>query len=61
MTRKHSIKSGKAGSAEKTVKGLNDELRVCSLNEMAQEVFEISGFDTILAVFGNELDTLKEF
>lgn len=32
----------------------NGELRVCNLNETVQEVFEISGFSTLLMVFDNE-------
>ena len=38
----------------KRLKGNGGNLQVCSLNEMATEVFEISGFSTILKVFPNE-------
>lgn len=38
----------------KRLKGKGGDLQVCSLNEMATEVFEISGFSTILKVFPNE-------
>ncbi|MEH6549840.1 MAG: STAS domain-containing protein [Pseudomonadales bacterium] len=42
----------------KRLKGCAGDLRVCSLNEMATEVFEISGFSTILNVFASEQDAL---
>jgi anti-anti-sigma factor len=38
----------------KRLKGNGGDLQVCSLNEMATEVFEISGFSTILKVFPDE-------
>lgn len=37
------------------------ELRVCSLNETVQEVFDISGFSTLLSVFENEKKALNTF
>ena len=40
-----------------TAQGLKEaggELRVCKLNETVQEVFDISGFSTLLLVFDNE-------
>ena len=40
------------------LKGSGGELRVCSLNEMATEVFEISGFSSIIKVFASEQDAL---
>ena len=36
-------------------------LRLFGLNETVREVFDISGFSTILAVFATEADALKEF
>jgi anti-anti-sigma factor len=42
----------------KRLKSSGGELRVCSLNEMAREVFEISGFSSILNVFDTEQDAL---
>jgi anti-sigma B factor antagonist len=36
-------------------------LRVCNLNETVQEVFDISGFSTILSVFKTETEALNEF
>ena len=43
----------------KRMKGSGGDLRVCSLNEMAQEVFEVSGFSSILNVFATETDALS--
>jgi anti-sigma B factor antagonist len=42
----------------KRLKGSGGDLKVCSLNEMATEVFEISGFSSILNVFASEQDAL---
>jgi len=36
-------------------------LRICALNETIQEVFDISGFSTILAVFATEAEALEGF
>lgn len=36
-------------------------LRISGLNETVREVFEISGFSTILAVFATEAEALKGF
>ena len=43
------------------LKGDGGELRVCSLNETVQEVFDISGFSTLLSVFKNEKKALDTF
>ena len=37
------------------------ELRVCNLNADVQEVFDISGFSTLLNVFENEAGALSGF
>lgn len=37
------------------------ELRICSLNDFVQEVFEISGFSTIFQVFGSETEAMDGF
>ena len=37
------------------------ELRVCNLNEEVNEVFDISGFSTILMVFKDESEALQGF
>jgi anti-sigma B factor antagonist len=37
------------------------ELRVCSLNEIVHEIFEISGFSVILNVCADEEEALKAF
>jgi len=47
--------------AAKQLKGNSGELRICNLNEFVQEVFEISGFCTILNVFNSESDALSRF
>ena len=47
-----------------TVKKLNasgGELRICSLYPTVQEVFDISGFVTILSVKGTEEEALSSF
>ncbi len=41
-------------AAAKQLKGIDGELRICSLNEVVREVFDISGFTTIFKVFGSE-------
>ena len=40
------------------LKASGGDLKVCSLNEMATEVFEVSGFSSILNVFDSEQDAL---
>ncbi len=45
----------------KQLKAVDGELRVCGLNEVVREVFDISGFMTILKVFGSETEALEEF
>ncbi len=37
------------------------ELRVCSLSDLVQEVFDISGFDSILSVSKSEVEALDGF
>jgi anti-sigma B factor antagonist len=45
----------------KKLRGSSGDLRICNLNEMVQEVFDISGFSTILSVFATETDALEGF
>lgn len=45
----------------KQLKNADGELRICCLNEMAQEVFDISGFNNILNVFNTEEEALQGF
>ncbi len=45
----------------KQMKAVDGELRVCGLNEIVKEVFDISGFTTILKVFGSESEALEDF
>ena len=48
-------------AAAKQLKGIDGELRICSLNEVVGEVFDISGFTTIFKVFGSESEALDGF
>ena len=43
------------------MKAAGGDLRVCSLNETVKEVFDISGFSTLLMVFDNEAKALAGF
>ena len=48
-------------AAAKQLKSNQGELRVCSLNDVVFEVFEISGFSTILSVARTEPEALENF
>jgi anti-sigma B factor antagonist len=48
-------------STAKRLKRSQGALRVCCLNEMAQEVFDISGFSSILSVAKTEDAALSDF
>lgn len=45
----------------KRVRGAGGALHLFGLNQSVQEVFDISGFSTILTVFAAEADALKGF
>lgn len=45
----------------KQLKTAGGELRICCLNDVVREVFEISGFTTILNVLGSEPEALDGF
>ena len=45
----------------KKLGGVGGSLRVCGLNETVSEVFEISGFSTILNVFKSESEAFAGF
>ncbi len=45
----------------KQLKTTDGELRICSLNEVVKEVFDISGFDMILPISASELEALEGF
>ena len=49
------------GAAKRLGGGAAGGLRLFGLNETVREVFDISGFSTILAVFGSEADALRGF
>ncbi len=48
-------------AAAKQLKAADGELRICDLNEVVKEVFDISGFSTIFKIFENETDALDSF
>ena len=45
----------------KQLKTADGELRICDLNEVVKEVFDISGFSTIFKIFESETDALDSF
>lgn len=45
----------------KKMKLAGGTLKICSLNSTVQEVFDISGFSTILSLAANEADALAAF
>jgi anti-anti-sigma factor len=45
----------------KQLKGSGGELRLCSLNETVLEIFDMSGFSTILNVNTQESDALSDW
>ncbi len=48
-------------AAAKQLKAADGELRICDLNEVVKEVFDISGFSTIFKIFKSETDALDSF
>lgn len=42
----------------KRLKSSGGDIKVCALNEMATEVFELSGFSSIINVYGTEQEAL---
>ena len=47
--------------AAKKINNIEGELRICGLNEIVNEVFEIFGFISIFRVFTNETEALADF
>ena len=45
----------------KQLKAENGELRICCLNELVSDVFDISGFITIFKVFASASEALEDF
>ncbi len=45
----------------KQLRTTDGELRICSLNEVVKEVFDISGFDMILPISASESEALEGF
>ncbi len=48
-------------AAAKQLKTADGELRICSLNEVVKEIYDISGFTTIFKVFGSDSEALEGF
>ena len=48
-------------TAAKQLKGTDGELRICSLNEVVAEVFDISGFAVMLPVSKSQAEALDGF
>jgi anti-anti-sigma factor len=48
-------------STAKQLTRSSGELRLSNLNETVQEIFDISGFDTLLNVFGSREEALSGF
>ena len=48
-------------AAAKELKGRGGDLRLCHLNETVQDVFEMSGFSSILSVFKSESEAIEGF
>jgi anti-anti-sigma factor len=48
-------------ASARTLRGGGGDLRLFGLNETVSDVFEISGFSTILAVFDAEDEALQDF
>jgi anti-anti-sigma factor len=48
-------------AAAKQLQVSGGELRVCSLCDLVQEVFDISGFDSVVSVSKDEAEALKGF
>ena len=48
-------------STSKQLKAVGGELRLCNLNETVQEIFDMSGFSSILSVFASESDAIEGF
>ena len=47
--------------AAKQLQGVDGEIRVCNLNPVVKEVFDISGFEMILPVSGTRTEALDGF
>ena len=45
----------------KKLRGAGGDLRICALNPTVQEVFDISGFGSILSVYSSESEALSSF
>jgi anti-sigma B factor antagonist len=48
-------------STNKQLQSTSGLLRICNLNEVVQEIFDISGFSSIFNVFSTESEALNDF
>ena len=48
-------------TAAKQLNTIDGKLRVCSLNDIVREIFDISGFDIILPISATESEALEGF
>ena len=48
-------------AAAKQLRNAGGELRICSVNNVVKEVFDISGFGRILKVYSSEAEALESF
>jgi anti-sigma B factor antagonist len=48
-------------SVAKQLKADGGQLRLCNLNDTVQEIFDMSGFSSILSVFPSESDAIEGF
>ncbi|NQU65110.1 MAG: STAS domain-containing protein [SAR324 cluster bacterium] len=48
-------------ATSQNLKKIGGELRICDLNETIQEVFDVSGFSTLLNVYEDEAAALDRF
>ena len=45
----------------KKMMGIGGKLKLCSLNETAQEVFDMSGFSTIFKIHSSEKEAISDY
>ena len=48
-------------STAKALAGTGGELRICSLDRTVREVFKISGFDSLLSVYGSRSEATSDW
>ena len=48
-------------STNKQLQSTSGLLRICNLNEVVKEIFDISGFSSIFSVYGTESEAFSDF